>query len=132
MNTQTRIYVALITLGATAASIALYVRAPQPSAEELTAVLLLAGLAVVAEMLVFLLPRAKGSIAFIPYLAAVLIVPGWLAVVTIAAVKATMETLTGARRLLVVFNVAQHALTSAAAIAVFLGLGGRSLLSYPT
>jgi HD superfamily phosphohydrolase YqeK len=132
MNTQTRIYVTLIALGAIAAGFALYFRAPQPSAEELTAVLLLAGLAVVAEMLVFLLPRAKGSIAFIPYLAAVLIVPSWLAVVAIAAVKAIMETLSGARRFLVVFNVAQHALTSAAAIAVFLGLGGRSLLSYPT
>src|SRR5688572_10963848 len=104
MNTQTRIYVLLVAIGAAAIGVALYARAPEPSAEQLTAVLLLAGLAVVAEMLVFLLPRAKGSIAFIPYLAAVLIVPGWLAVAAVVAVKTAMETLAGARWILIVFN----------------------------
>ncbi|HEV3484552.1 MAG TPA: hypothetical protein VG106_04030, partial [Vicinamibacterales bacterium] len=103
------------------------------SYQQLTGVAVLAGLAVLAEMLAFVLPRAaRGSVAFIPYLASVLIAPGWLAVFAIASVKALVETLSSSRRALILFNVAQHALTSAVAVAVYQVCGGASLLDYST
>jgi hypothetical protein len=132
MTHKIRLYIATVGLLALGSGAGLYVWHPEVSAEQVVAVLLLSGLAVVAEMLVFLLPRAKGSIAFIPYLASVLIAPGWLAVLAIAGVKALAETLSSARRAFALFNAAQHALTSAVAIAVYRLCGGEGLLAYST
>ena len=95
------------------------------------AVILLGGLAVVAEMLAFLLPHgARGSIAFIPYLASVLIVPHWSALITIAVVAAVMLASRHVRGEELIFNVAQQALTLAIAILVYEGLGGKSFLLF--
>jgi putative nucleotidyltransferase with HDIG domain len=94
------------------------------------AILILGGLAVVADMLAFLLPHgARGSIAFIPYLASVLIVPHWSALVVIASVTGVMLLSRRVQLEELVFNVAQQTLTLAIAILVYEGLGGESFLS---
>src|SRR3712207_96945 len=130
MTKGTRIYIATIALSAAASGGGLYLHGGDVTTEQVTAVLLLAGLAVVAEMLVLVLPGAKGSIAFIPYLAAVLIAPSGFAVAAIVAVKVATETLLRTRRVFALFNTAEHVLTSAVTIAVYRLCGGESLLEY--
>jgi len=107
----------------------MFVTGPPLDRSTLLALALLSALAIIAELLGFFLSSsAKGSIAFIPYLAAVLIVPSWATVVSAVAVKLAAELLRGAQPIKVVFNVSQHAVATAFAIAVYLGLGGTSLL----
>src|SRR3982751_1395219 len=85
-------YVIGVLVAAAACSALLYVISPGVSAESTKALMLLAVLAIVAETLAFVLPaKARGSIAFIPYLATVAIVSDWTAVLAVAAVKLVME-----------------------------------------
>lgn len=91
----------------------------------------LAFLALTAELLAFVLPRgARGSIAFIPYIATVLLVPSFAALLTIALSKAIAEFAGKRERLRQIFNVAQLAVTICATILVYRSLGGVSLLAF--
>jgi hypothetical protein len=130
MSRMTRTYVALVCLAAAAAASAVYLREPETSAEAIAAVSLLSGLAVVAELLAFTLPQAaRGSVAFIPYLAAVLVAPSWVTVAAVLAVKAVTERLAGAELIKAAFNVGQHCLALALAVLVYRSLGGVSFLT---
>ncbi len=89
MSLATKLYVTVVCAAAGAGLALLYYHDPLVPSEAVAAVSLLAGLAVVAELLAFLLPRgAHGSIAFIPYLAAVLVAPSWVTVGAVVAVDA--------------------------------------------
>jgi putative nucleotidyltransferase with HDIG domain len=100
-----------------------------PTRGELGAVAFFSVLAVGAEMLSFVLAgKRRGSIAFIPYLSAALIAPGWATVVGVVIVKFALESLSRRERLRVVFNAAAHGLTLACAIGAYLAFGGDSLL----
>jgi hypothetical protein len=93
-------------------------------------VTLLSGFAIVAEMLGFWLPRGgRGTVAFIPYLAAILIAPSWISVAAVAAVKAITERLTGSPAIKAAFNISQHCLALAVAVLVYRRLGGMSFLA---
>ena len=71
-------------------------------------VLLLAGLAVTGEVLGYLLPHAaRGSIAIVPYLSMVVLVPSWFGVVAALCVKAVTEAVARVPVHKLVFNVAQ-------------------------
>src|ERR1043166_4017358 len=106
--------------------------APHLPPNGVTAVVVLACLAMVAELLAFLIPHgARGSIAFIPYLASMLIAPHWAALVSIVFVSALTQLSRRARLSDLIFNVAQHALTLAIAVLVYHGLGGKSFLLGP-
>ena len=108
---------------------ALFAVAPGISGASIRALLLLSALAVVAETLALLLPNsARGSIAFIPYLAAAVISPNWASLVAIGSVKLVVETANRMDLRLVVFNIAQHVLTLSAAIWTFRFFGGHSML----
>src|SRR5205823_11449842 len=112
---------------ATGSSIALYLRLPRSSSEEFFAILLLSILAIIAELLAFVLPNsARGSIAFIPYLAAALVVPSWATIVGVAVVKAVVEATRRNKLSLALLNVALHALTVSSAIWLYELLGGSS------
>lgn len=103
--------------------------APLISGDTFRALLLLSFLAVVAETLGLVLPNsARASLAFIPYLASVVIAPDWAAVVAIALVRALADVPRRIDKRTVMFNVGQQALTLSAAIWVFRALGGRSML----
>ena len=105
---------------------------PDVSRAEVTAIAFLSALAIGAEMLAFVLSRkARGSIAFIPYLATVLIVPSWLAVAAVVLVKLVMESLARNDQVKAAFNALTHGVTLALAIFVYVGLGGASLLEIP-
>lgn len=114
------------------AGAAVVVNSPAMPAGGRSAILTLGGLAVFAEMLAFLLPHgARGSIAFVPYLASVLIVPHWSALVVIATVSAVVLLSRRVHLEELIFNIAQQTLTLAVAILVYEGLKGRSFLSFP-
>lgn len=108
---------------------ALYARSPNTTTDDLFAILLLSVLAIVAELLGFVLPNsARGSIAFIPYLASALVVPSWPTMLAVAVVKAVVETARRSKASSIVLNISLHAVTVFGAIAVYSALGGRSLL----
>jgi putative nucleotidyltransferase with HDIG domain len=130
MSRITRIYVALVCLAAAAVGTGLYLLDPGITSEAVAAVSLLSGLAIVAELLAFMLPRAaRGSVAFIPYLAAVLIAPSWFTVAAVVSVKAVTERLAGVQAIKAAFNVSQHCLALSFAVLVYTGLGGVSFLT---
>lgn len=112
------------------ASTLLYFRSPALPQGGVWALVLLAILALLAELLSFLLPHnARGSIAFVPYLASALVVPHWYSVVAIVIVAGLTQVAAKSRFDRGVFNVAQHALTLAIAILVYLKLGGDSFIT---
>lgn len=115
---------------ALAAAVLLYFKAPAVPPDGVPALVLLAVLALLAELLSFLLPHnARGSIAFVPYLASVLIVPHWYSIIAIVVVASLTQIATKSHFDRGLFNVAQHALTLAVAILVYLGLRGQSFLT---
>lgn len=129
MNRKVLFYrIAMISASAASGS-ALLLHSAGVSRVEIFAILLLSILAVVAELLAVVLPNsARGSIAFIPYLAAALVVPSWPTVLAVAAVKALVETVRRSDPVRALLNVALHVLTVSSAIWVYTLLGGSSLL----
>jgi hypothetical protein len=89
---------------------------------------ILGALAITAEFLAYVLPRsASGSIGFIPYFAAAVVVPGWPSVMSVILVKCARELWVRRAPIKAILNVSSHALMELVAVAVFLGLGGQSL-----
>jgi hypothetical protein len=102
-----------------------------PTDRELAAALLLCGLALLAEGFVYLLPNsASGSVAFIGYLAAVILAPGYATVLLVVAARVLTELPARREPIKRLFNVAQHAITSCIAVLTFHFLGGTSLLAF--
>jgi putative nucleotidyltransferase with HDIG domain len=133
MRSRTNPLILAVLLAAIAVLFMLRAERPEVTQQELVAVVILSGLALVAEFLAFLLPRgAVGSLSFIPVLAAVIIAPTWATLAGIAIVKVMVES---ARKLdfhVAVFNVSQYTLTSGLAALVFIEAGGVSFLELST
>src|ERR1051325_2527790 len=129
MQSRTRLYVTIVAFIAALATGALYAFQPEIASGAWTAIGVLAVLAIGADLLSYALPQsAIGSISFIPFFAAAVIVPAWPTVVVLAVIRLVFE-ITSKRELTKrIFNVAQQALSEAAAIWIYLGLGGHSLL----
>jgi putative nucleotidyltransferase with HDIG domain len=130
MKSITKAY-AFATIAATLGAVGLLAlvdsRVTRPQFE---AVAFLAALAVVGEMLAYVLSsKARGSIAFIPYLALVVIVPSWVGVATVIIVKLAMEFVGKISSFKGLFNAFTHGLTIAVGIGVYRALGGGSFLS---
>lgn len=91
---------------------------------------LLCLLAVVAELLAYVLPQsAAGSLGFIPYFAAAIVVPSWPSVVCVVLVKGALELLARRAPIKAVLNVSAHALMELVAITLYVSLGGVALRS---
>lgn len=128
MNLKARLYLAGATVGAVAFSAVLYLSDTSIPVNGVNAVLLLSTLALVAEALSLLMPNSvSGSIAFIPYLAAALVVPHWTALVGVVLVRITVEIISRRPLPAAVFNVAQQAVTFSSAVLVFRLAGGESM-----
>jgi putative nucleotidyltransferase with HDIG domain len=123
-NTFVRLVCALAIL----AALVVWRLFPPASDWSLTTVGTLAALGLTAELMSFLLPRgATGSISFIPYMTAVLLVPNFaaLAAIPVARLLGEIAKKTEARKTL--FNVAQLTLAYSLSIVAYNLLGGRSL-----
>src|SRR5882672_9842332 len=111
MRAATRVYVAAVSAAALLWTFLLFRSAPDASTTMLSDALILCGLAVAAELLSFLLPRsATGSIGFIPYFAAAIVVPGWPSVLGVVLVKASVEAWTRRAPIKALLNVSAHAI----------------------
>lgn len=132
MNRKLLIYrTAVISAGMLGATV-MFVRSSPTSSNEVFAILLLSVLAIIAELLGFVLPNsARGSIAFIPYLASALVVPSWPTIAGVAIVKLLAESAGRIKTGTAFFNIALHVLTVSGAIGVYTLLGGRGLISVP-
>jgi hypothetical protein len=130
MNRQTFRFAFAVATGALLLTILVWLLTPAPTQPELRAVLILCGLAILAEGFVFLLPNsASGSVAFIAYLSAVILSPTYTAVLAVIGARMLVE-LPGRREPIKrLFNVSQHAVTSAIAVLAFRAIGGQSLLT---
>src|ERR1043166_684246 len=130
MRKATAFYIVTVFVAAGLAVAVLYRFAPALSNTSIVAAALLSVLAILAEVLSFLLPRAaaRGSLAIVPYLAMAVLVPNWLAVVSVVTVKAVMGLANRVVAHKALFNIAQMAVSLTAAIFTFRALGGISLL----
>jgi putative nucleotidyltransferase with HDIG domain len=107
----------------------LYRLQPSVPKDAFVAMAFLSGLALIAEVLQYGLPRgARATIAFVPYLSTVIIAPFWPTPIVILFVKAATEIARKAERWKTVFNIAQYVLAVSMAIACYRVLGGPSLL----
>jgi HD-GYP domain-containing protein (c-di-GMP phosphodiesterase class II) len=122
-------YVYSVALAAAALTGFIYADGPATSSQWFATVAILSVLAVAGEMLGFVLPQrsAKGSIGFIPFFAAAILIPNWQSVVGVIVVRAGLEI--AARRELIksVLNVASHTLMAGIAVCVYTAMGGVSL-----
>ena len=88
----------------------------------------LAALALTAEFLGYLLPRAAwSSISFIPYVSIILLIPDFSALVAIVATASIAELSKRREVLKTLFNISQLALAYAVALLGYNVLGGQSL-----
>ena len=127
---KTRGFVQLVCLLACAAALALWRIAPANGDFNIATIGTLAVLALLAELMGFLLPQgAAGSISFIPYIATLVLVPNVAALVAIGGANAVAEIAKRRVSLKLVFNSSQLVLSYALAIALYRWLGGQSLLA---
>src|SRR5262245_45761625 len=124
-TTPTRCYVAAVVGLAVLGTYLMYRTAPTAVPSMFWDALILCGLAIAAELLSFLLPRsATGSIGFIPYLAAAIVIPGWPSVLSVMVVKAAAEIFRRRAPIKATLNVASHGAMEVVAIGTYVALGG--------
>jgi HD-GYP domain-containing protein (c-di-GMP phosphodiesterase class II) len=128
MRSATRLFVGGIVTAALAGTLALYWHSPAVPPEMLSDALILCALAISAELLAFLLPvSATGSIGFIPYFAAAIVVPAWPSVLCVVLVKSIVELWQRRAPIKAVLNISSHAIMELVAVATYLTLGGVAL-----
>src|SRR5689334_2719232 len=128
MRNKTPVYVTCVAIAALVWGTINYVVAPEVRAGGVDDVLILCGLAITAEALSYLLPKAAtGSISFIPYFAAAIIAPNWTSVLSVVAVKTLVEAWRRKAPIKAVLNVSAYALMQLVAITVYTGFGGVAL-----
>jgi putative nucleotidyltransferase with HDIG domain len=129
MRSRTTPFIMAVAGTAAAITLLLRSRAVPLQQEQFEAIVVLCAFALVADLLLFLLPKgAKGTIAIIPTLCAVLVVPSWYTVIGMAIEKAIAESARRAEFEKAVFNVAQHTLSIGLAVFVFTNMGGQPFL----
>jgi putative nucleotidyltransferase with HDIG domain len=121
-------FVQLICCLAVVATAVLAHFAPAASDWSLATVVTLGVVALTAELMGYLLPRgAGGSLSFIPFMTAVVLVPNVAALLAIVGARVIVELARRRPALKFFFNTGQVLLTYALAILVYRTLGGRSL-----
>jgi len=132
MRVLTKVYVAAMAGLALVWGVMLYMHAPVVSRTTIYDALLLCALAVTAQLLSYLLPKAAtGSIGFIPYFAAAIVVPSWPSVVCVLVIKTSVEIWMRRPPLKAVLNIAAHTTMELVAVTTYLALGGVSLRELP-
>ena len=126
---RAKYFIQLVFLLAVLAAAGLYYFEPPAADFSIGTIATLALLALLAELMGFLLPKgANGSISFIPYMATLMLVPNFAALVAVGGANIIAEIAKRRDRTKVLFNSAQLVLTYATAIAIYRAFGGVSLL----
>ena len=125
---KTNSFIRIVCALAVASAFALWMYAPPSADWTFKTVGTLAVFALTAELMAFLLPRgASGSIAFVPYMTAVMLVPNFAALLAIPAARFIGEAVKRKDPKKTLFNVAQLTLAYSVAILAYRGTGGQSL-----
>lgn len=128
MRWRVEAYVAGTCLASLAVSAGAVLLGTPATGSHLSAALCFASLGVLAHMLAHRLPSAAtGSIAFLPFLAAVLVAPSWVVLAVIAAAMTIVETAGRKAIIKSIFNVAQVTLAAGVCLLVYRYLGGQGL-----
>jgi HD-GYP domain-containing protein (c-di-GMP phosphodiesterase class II) len=124
-------FVAIVCVSALAAAAVVFIRAPHAGLSQGYAALMLVALGVGAEMLSYDHSRKGigGSISLIPFAAAGLCAPSWVAIAAIALGSSVVQILSKRHWVKGLFNVAQMVLGLALAMLVFRAAGGVSFLT---
>src|SRR6478672_543425 len=133
MSNRTVVYILAVSLCAVLLNGALFLLAPQVHSTEVRAVFWMAAIGLFVHVMTFRLPRSgTESIAFIPFLAAVLITPSWIA--ALAAVSSVLLAAVARRgsAIKAFFNVMQASFAIGVATLLFRAVGGTSLLDSPS
>jgi HD-GYP domain-containing protein (c-di-GMP phosphodiesterase class II) len=127
-----KLYVAVVVSVSSAIAFAVYRITPQISPEQAQAALSFAVLGVVFQLVAYRkAPKgAIGSIAFLPFLAAIVLSPNWAALVAVGGAMTVSELFGRKAPIKAVFNVAQLVLAASVSLLVYRYLGGTSLLNY--
>jgi HD-GYP domain-containing protein (c-di-GMP phosphodiesterase class II) len=129
MQRTIRVYVAGITAIACIASAAVLVHGLNYTRPELVAAVCFATFGILASLLSYRpVQDRSGSIAFLPFLASIVLVPNWLSVAGAVVALLLTELISRRAPIKALFNTMQGAFACAVAILVYLLLGGRSLL----
>jgi putative nucleotidyltransferase with HDIG domain len=132
MKTRVEYYVSAVVVAATLSLASLYSASPVTSSRAILAALVLASIGLASELMTYELPNGgAASIAFIPFTAAALVCPSWLAVGAVACAVALVQVLARRSPIKAVFNVAQSALATALAILLYRLAGGESYVDVP-
>src|SRR5215211_2019896 len=125
---RTKTYIQFVCISALLAGALIWRLVPLSTPDAVTTLWTLAALALTAELLAYLMPRdAKASIAFIPYIATVLLVPNGSGLIAIVGAAALAQLSRQRSALKFFFNFAQIGLTYSAALLAYHYLGGVSL-----
>jgi putative nucleotidyltransferase with HDIG domain len=128
MRYKTQIYVASVAIAAAVWAAFSYRATPGFRPGMLSDTVLLCSLAVTAEFLSYVLPKAAtGSIAFIPYFAAAVVAPNWTSILGVVVVKVGVEIWRRKPLIKAVLNIAAYALMQLVAITIYTGFGGVAL-----
>ncbi|MEO8881275.1 MAG: HD-GYP domain-containing protein [Gemmatimonadaceae bacterium] len=133
MPKRTVFYIVAVSLCAVLLNGALFLVAPSVRSGEVQAVFWMAVIGLFVHVLTFRLPRSgTESIAFIPFLAAVLIVPTWIAAMTALLALVLTSVAKRSSPVKAFFNVMQTSFSIALATLLYRLVGGISLLSSPS
>lgn len=127
-----KIFVAGVLAASAVVGAIVYLSAPHASPEQARAAVSFALLGVVFQIVAYRKASkgAAGSIAFLPFLAAVVSSPNWVALAACGSAMAVCEILGRRAPIKAVFNVSQLVLSAGVSVLAYQSLGGTSVLNY--
>lgn len=130
--TRIKLYVSAIVIVAVALAAAVYGIAPKIQANEANAAISFAVLGVLFQLVGYrkASKAAIGSIAFLPFLSAIVLSPNWAALAAVGGAMAVSELFARKSAIKVIFNVSQFVLSAAICVLVYRYFGGSSVLNY--
>lgn len=129
--TPIKLYVSVIAAAAAALSTFVYVQWPQVRADSYQASLSFALLGVLFQLVAHRRSKsAVGSIAFLPFLAIVILSPDWTALVAVGVAVVIGEFSARRTPIKATFNVAQFVLSTSICVIAYRQLGGESVLQF--
>lgn len=128
--TRIKVYVSAVVLASAALAAAVYRLVPDIHPDEVQAAISFAVLGVVFQLVAYrqAAKGTAGSIAFLPFLSAIVISPNWAALASVGAAITVTELFGRRSPIKAVFNVAQIVLSAAICVLAYRSLGGTSIL----
>ena len=129
MTRNIRTFVGLVAFAALTCAVFTYLRQPDIDPAQVAAALSFAAMGLLVQTLSHRISNGSyGSIAFIPYLASIIVTTSWVAVVGVTVSTALVEVYRRSGTLKGLFNTAQFSLAASLSLLVYVWLGGSPLL----